>query len=275
MKAESDGQRSVPPGHINNNARRQHMSTMTDAVPNLNDEDVLTTVREIPSPYRLDVDEMCERYSKLYTGAVIDIFQEMGLNNQWLGPECKCLTKWMTNDDRALAGYAFTIQWIKDPRPDTRERPAARMVGSYPRNSIIVVDTGDDQVSGFWGELATTTCIKNGVRGAIINGGAKDIGFVRKMQFPVFAKFSSPVDGFAYSRLRGWQLPIWWGTILIHPWDFFLGDADGVLHVPQAIAEEVLIRTEARSKGEDETRALLEAGIHPVEASELTGRKDL
>ena len=33
--------------------------------------------------------------------------------------------------------------------------------------------------------------------------------------------------------------------------------------------------TEARSRGEDETRALLEAGIHPIEASVRTGRKDL
>ena len=242
------------------------MFQLNDMEPNTQGEESLATVRDIPNPYQLETGEMCERYAKLYTGAVIDIFQEMGLHNQWLGPDCKCLTKWLTHDDPALAGYAFTIQWIKDPRPDERQMPAARMVGSYPKNSIIVVDTGDDQVSGFWGELATTTCISNGVRGAIINGGAKDVGFVRKMQFPIFAKFSSPVDGFAFSRLRGWQLPTWWGTILIRPWDFFLGDADGVLHIPQEVAEEVLIRTEARSRGEDETRALLAAGLHPAAA---------
>ena len=242
---------------------------------NQSGETSLSEVREIAWPYKIDQDEMCERYSKLYTGAVIDVFQEMNLQNQWLGPQIKCLTKSMTHDDQALAGFAFTIQWISDPRPDERGMIGAKMVGSYPKNSVVVVDCGNDQKSGFWGELATTVCMNNGVRGAVINGGAKDIGFVRKMGFPIFAKYSSCVDGFHYSRIRGWQLPVWWNDILICPMDFILGDADGVLIIPQEIAEEVLIRTEARSKGEDETRALLEAGIDATTASIRTGRKDL
>ena len=40
------------------------------------------------------------------------------------------------------------------------------MVQAYPEDGIIVVDAGADQISGFWGELATTVCQKNGVRGS-------------------------------------------------------------------------------------------------------------
>ncbi|MEX2572868.1 MAG: RraA family protein [Balneolaceae bacterium] len=237
-------------------------------------EEEMTKVRDIPCPYKkIPVDDLVERYSQLYTGAVIDIFQEMGYHNQWLGPECKCITRTLKRE--AVAGFAFTIQWISDPEPDERDRPAARMVGSYPKNSIIVVDTGADQVSGFWGELATTICIRNGVRGAVINGGAKDVGFVREMDFPIFSKFTSPVDGFVYSRLRGWQIPIWWNDILIRPWDMLLADADGVLVIPSDIAEQVLLSTEERSQSEDQTRSLLVGGEDPVKASADTGRKDL
>ena len=237
-------------------------------------EEEMVTVRELPSPYKqIPVDDLVERYSKLYTGAVIDIFQEMGYHNQWLGRECKCVTRQLGRE--AVAGFAFTIQWISDPLPDEREKPAAKMVGSYPKNSMIVVDTGVDQVSGFWGELATTICLRNGVRGAVINGGAKDVGFVRQMDFPIFARFTSPVDGFAYSRLRGWQIPIWWNDILIRPYDMILADADGALVIPQDIAEQVLVETEKRSLSEDQTRDLLVGGTDPVEASEQTGRKDL
>lgn len=240
----------------------------------LTKEEEMTTVRDIPCPYKkIPVDDLVERYSNVYTGAVIDIFQEMGYHNQWLGRECKCVTRHLKRE--AVAGFAFTIQWIADPEPDERDKPAARMVGSYPKNSMIVVDTGTDQVSGFWGELATTICLRNGVRGAVINGGAKDIGFVREMDFPIFAKFTSPVDGFVYSRLRGWQIPIWWNDILIRPWDMLLADADGVLVIPYEIAEDVLVETEKRSKSEDETRDLLVGGEDPVEASTKTGRKDL
>jgi 4-hydroxy-4-methyl-2-oxoglutarate aldolase len=233
----------------------------------------LTTVREIPNPYRIAIEDMVARYEKLYTAAIIDVFQEMGLHNQWLGPQIRCITRDLKRE--AIAGFAFTVQWISDPMPDERPKPAASMVGAYPRDSIIVVDTGADQVSGFWGELATTTCLRNGVRGAVINGGAKDTGFVREMGFPIFVKFSSPVDGFRYSRLRGWQLPVWLGSVLVRPWDFIIGDADGVLVVPQEVAEEVLLKTEQRRENENKTRSLLKGGLSPVTASEMTGRKDL
>ena len=233
----------------------------------------LTRVREIPCPYVIDVSDLVKRYENLYTAAIIDIFQEMGLHNQWLGPQIKCLTRELKRE--TVAGVAFTVQWISDPEPDEREKPAAKMVASYPSNSMIVVDTGADQVSGFWGELATTVCIRNGVRGAVINGGAKDIGFVREMDFPIFAKFSSPVDGFAYSRLRGWQLPVWFGTVVVRPWDVIIADADGVLVVPNTIAEDVLVKIEARRDSENETRSLLKKGMSPVHASDLTGRRDL
>lgn len=233
----------------------------------------LSVEREIACPYRVAVDTMVARYEHLYTAAIIDTFQELDLHNQWLGPQIKCLTRNLQRE--VIAGYAFTVQWISDPLPDERNKPAAIMTASYPRNSIVVVDTGSDQISGFWGELATTKCIQNGVRGAVINGGAKDTGFVRQMGFPIFAKFSSPVDGFYYSRLRGWQLPVWFGNVLVRPWDFILCDADGVLVIPQELAEEVLVKTELRRESENETRSLLQRGISPVEASELTGRKDL
>lgn len=223
--------------------------------------------------YKIPISEMVDRYQRLYTAAINDIFQERRMHHQWLGPEIKCRTKDLGME--VVAGFAFTVQWIYDPLPDERDRPAARMVASYPENNIIVVDAGSDQVSGFWGELATTVCLQNGVNGAVINGGAKDTGFVKMMGFPIFCKFTSPVDGFYRSRLHGWQIPIWVNEILIRPGDFIVGDSDGVLTIPQEIAEEVLEETERRAENETETRKLLKAGVHPEEASRATGRKDL
>lgn len=224
-------------------------------------------------PYNIPIKDMIARYEKIYTAVINDIFQARGLHHQWLGPDIKCLTKDLVRE--VVAGFAFTVQWIFDPLPDEREKPAAKMVESYPDDSIIVVDTGADQVSGFWGELATTVCIRNGVRGAVINGGAKDTGFVKKMGFPIFCKFSSPVDGFYRSRLHAWQVPIWFNGIRINPGDMIVGDSDGVLVVPQEIAEDVLFEAEQTSDMETIARGLLKEGISAEVASERTGRKDL
>jgi regulator of RNase E activity RraA len=224
-------------------------------------------------PYTTPIKEMVRRYEKIYTAAISDIFQARNLHNQWLGPDIKCITRYLERE--VVAGFAFTVQWISDPLPDEREKPAARMVESYAEDSIIVVDTGADQVSGFWGELATTICVRNGVRGAVINGGAKDTGFVRQMDFPIFCKFSSPVDGFYRSRLHAWQVPIWFNGIRINPGDFIVGDSDGVLVIPQEIAEEVLLEAEHIREMENITRGMLKNGVSAVVASEKTGRKDL
>lgn len=224
-------------------------------------------------PYTIPADEFVARYSKVYTAAINDIFQERNLHHQWLGPEIKCRTKDLKRE--AVAGLAFTIQWVLDPREDERDRPAAKMVESYAKNSMIVVDTGNDNISGFWGELATTVCMRNGVCGAVINGGAKDTGFVKEMGFPIFCRFTSPVDGFYRSRLRAWQIPIWINDILIQPNDVIVGDSDGVLVVPQGIAEEILVETERRSDNETDTRKLLRNGVPADEASRRTGRRDL
>jgi regulator of RNase E activity RraA len=226
-----------------------------------------------PYPYTIPIKEMVARYEKNYTAAINDIFQARGLHNQWLGPDIKCITKNLERE--VVAGFAFTVQWIHNPLPDERDKPAAKMVQSYPEDAIIVVDTGADQISGFWGELATTICLKNGVRGAVINGGAKDTGFVKKMGFPIFCKFSSPVDGFYRSRLHAWQVPIWFNGVLINPGDFMVCDSDGVLVIPQEIAEEVLMEAERTSDLETITRSLLKEGVSAEIASEKTGRKDL
>ena len=224
-------------------------------------------------PYKIPIKEMIERYERIYTAAINDIFQARNMHNQWLGPDIKCLTKDLKRE--VVAGFAFTVQWIFDPLLDEREKPAAKMVESYPEGGMIVVDAGPDQISGFWGELATTVCMRNGVRGAVINGGAKDTGFVKMMGFPIFARFTSPVDGFYRSRLRGWQIPIWFNGILIRPGDFIVGDNDGVLVIPQEIAEEVLVEVEKRATEETETRKLLKEGVSAEEASRRTGRIDL
>lgn len=233
----------------------------------------MTDANQPQNPYTIPIDQMVARFEKVYTAAVNDILQELDLHDQWAGPDIKCRTTQIGSN--VVAGFAFTVQWVLDPRPDERDQPAARMVADYPRDSIIVVDAGADQTSGFWGELATTACQASGVRGAVINGGAKDTGFVSMVNFPIFCRFTSPVDGFYRSRLRAWNVPIWLNGVLVRPYDFVVGDSDGVLVIPQEVAEKVLVETERRAAEETETRRLLNEGVRADEASRLTGRRDL
>jgi len=245
----------------------------------MNKEDEITQVREIPYPYSIDSDEMVERFEKCYTAAVHDVMSNlnvegsMQMKSTWLGPEITCKTKELKRG--VVAGFAFTIKWFDDPVPDERDRPASKMLGSYFKNAILVVDTGKDSKSGYLGELNTNAMIQNGVRASIIDGGAKDSGFVKLMDFPVFCKFTSPVDAYSKNRLRGWQIPIVINGVIIEPMDVIMGDSDGVIVVPKAIAEEVLVGVESRKKQEDGTRDLIKSGVSAEQAAIKMGYKDL
>ncbi len=242
-------------------------------------EDEIITVRDVPYPYSIDSDEMVARYERCYTAAINDVMtsraldDSMEMESTWLGPEIKCLTKELNRD--VVAGFAFTIQWIKSPEPDERVRPGEKMLGSYFKNAILVVDTGGDPRSGYLGELNTNAMMRNGVRGSVIDGGAKDTGFVKLMNFPVFCKFSSPIDAYTNNRLRGWHIPILINGVTIESMDVIVGDSDGVMVVPKAVAEDVLVRVEARKKFEDKTRELIKSGMSPEEAAIKMGTKEL
>ena len=242
-------------------------------------EDDIIQIREIPYPYSIDQDELIARFEQCYVAAIHDVMSSpnvegnMNLPNTWLGPEITCRTKELNRE--AVAGFAFTIQWIKDPLPDEREFPAAKMLDSYFKNSILIVDTGGDKRSGYLGELNTNLMMRKGVRGSVIDGGARDSGFVRLMNFPVFCKFTSPIDAFAKNRLRGFQIPITINGVRIDPMDIIVGDSDGVIIIPQAVAETVLVKLESRKAAEDKSRDLIISGMSALDVAKKTGGKEL
>ncbi len=236
-------------------------------------EDEIIQTREIAYPYRIDPDEMVARFEKCYTAALQDVLSKMGREDQWLGPEISCRTRELKRD--VVAGFAFTVQWIRDPEPDERDRPASKMLANYFKNAILCVDTGGDMRSGYLGELNTNAFRLRGVRASVIDGGAKDSGFVKLMNYPVFCKFTSPIDAYTRNRLRGWQLPIFIYGVRIEPMDVIVGDSDGVMVIPKAIAEQVLIAVEDRKAVEDETRRLILEGMSAEDAAIRMGYKDL
>ena len=242
-------------------------------------EDRIISKREISYPYSINSDELVDRYERCYTAAINDVMTNRSLDGSlnlpstWLGPDIKCLTKDMKRD--VVAGFAFTIQWIKDPSPDERVRVGEKMLSSYFKNAILVVDTGNDSVSGYLGELNTNAMMGNNVRASVIDGGAKDTGFVKTMDFPVFCKFSSSIDAYTNNRLRGWHLPIIINGVTIEPMDVIVGDSDGVTVIPKSVAEEVLLKVEARKQLEDEIRDLIKSGMSPEDAAIKMGTSEL
>ena len=129
----------------------------------------------------------------------------------------------------------------------------------------------DHDVSAHLGELSVTSLKARGVAGCVLDGGCRDVGFILDEGFPVFARFVTPEDSTWRWELEATQVPVTIGRVRIEPGDWVVGDDDGVVVVPQTIAEDVLTEAEQKAAIESEIRAAVREGMQPLEAYERYG----
>ena len=73
------------------------------------------------------------------------------------------------------------------------------------------------------------------------------------MQFPVFHAGVAPLDSKGRGMVAQIDVPIRCGGVSVNPGDLVVGDADGVVVVPQAIEIRALNAAFAKVTGEDRT----------------------
>jgi 4-hydroxy-4-methyl-2-oxoglutarate aldolase len=213
-----------------------------------------------------ELEEISERYKRLYAGAVYDVLEGMGYPNQALSHELTALTSGMK-----LAGPAFTVKGaVTAERLEEDRETALQMVCSMTRPCIEVRDRGTSFNVAIYGELSATTAKAHGAVGALLDGGARDCGHLINMGFPVFARYRSPVEAFGRYMIHKFQVPIYvsgelTNTVEIKPGDFIFGEEDGVLVIPKDLILPVLNKCEAMKSLENQAREDFGRGDNPVE----------
>jgi 4-hydroxy-4-methyl-2-oxoglutarate aldolase len=213
-----------------------------------------------------NMEEICERYQRLYAGAVYDVLESLGHPNQALSHHLVALAPGMK-----LAGPAFTVKGTLTAERDTAGRhQRMKMVCSMTSPCIEVRDQGTPFNVAIYGELSATTARAHGAVGALIDGGVRDSGHLIRMGFPVFARYRCPIEAFGRYTMIKCQVPIRISgelteTVEVHPGDFIFGEEDGVIAIPKALILPVLEECE-RIKGlEDKARHDFARGDDPVE----------
>lgn len=104
---------------------------------------------------------------------------------------------------------------------------------------IIVVDTYGSESNSILGEMMTTSALKNGVAGIVIDGGIRDILELKKMKAPIFATCITPAvaDRHGPGEIN---FPVSCGGVAVNPGDVIVGDANGVVVINREIVEEVM-----------------------------------
>ena len=213
---------------------------------------------------------MRQRFENVYTAALADVLDARGHRDQTLPPEIRPLERGMR-----VVGQAYTVQG--EPTSNTDEasydaaiRKVLAMLGDV-RSGHVAVYACDQDVSAHLGELSVTSLKARGVAGCVLDGGCRDVGFILDEGFPVFARYVTPEDSTWRWELEATQVPIRIGRVLVEPGDWVVGDDDGVVVVPQAVAEDVLAEAERKAATENDIRASIRDGTSPLGAYERYG----
>lgn len=211
--------------------------------------------------------ELCDRYASLYSGAITDVLDDHGYRDQTLAPSISPL-----RDETATAGVAYPC--IGRPNRSVDEeaniRNLLRMLGEAPEHSILTYETNAD-ASAQIGELSVESLQAAGCRGAVLDGGVRDVEYILRTGFPVFTRFRTPADAVPRWELLDWDTRAVVGGVEITPGDIVIGDVDGVVVVPQAIAAKILREAEALADTEDAIREAVRDGVDPLAAYDEHG----
>jgi 4-hydroxy-4-methyl-2-oxoglutarate aldolase len=162
-------------------------------------------------------------------------------------------------------GTAITV--LLHPGDNWMMHVAAEQV--QPGDVVVAACTAEN-TDGFFGDLLATSFLARGAKGLIIDGGVRDVKDLTEMQFPVFSKAIS-AKGTVKSTLGSVNIPVVCAGVAVNPGDVVIADADGVVIVPAAIAQQAADAAEAREANEREKRATLAKGVLGLDMYNMRG----
>lgn len=204
----------------------------------------------------MDDVELVERYERLYTSLVSDCIEELGHPPRAAAPG---LAPFHADQLRVVAGRAHTGQ-VHATSQRVEIEMLLEMVEATPAGSVVVVAADQDPAVALWGGLMTARVQGRGGRGAVVDGGVRDLHQILPMDFPVFARYRCPLDIRGRAEVVGFGDPVWFGGVEVAPGDLVVADGNGVVVVPTGAELEVLERCEERLAREQQTQQELADG---------------
>ncbi|MGO4885043.1 MAG: RraA family protein [Bryobacteraceae bacterium] len=206
--------------------------------------------------------EIASRVLRLYTGAISDILDKNGYRNQVLP---YFITPFTTAN--RVAGMAFTGQGYPCADVTHDDTPMRlKMLESISPGTVSVWAASGSMDCAHWGEMMSTAVQQRGSRGAVIEGGVRDVDFVNAMNYPVFAKFKCSASSVGRWDIVDFQLSIKIGNTEIHPGDFVFGDIDGVVVIPKDMTVDVVVAAEDKFERERGMREEMRRGVSVTDA---------
>ncbi|KJF74840.1 MULTISPECIES: 4-carboxy-4-hydroxy-2-oxoadipate aldolase/oxaloacetate decarboxylase [Rhizobium/Agrobacterium group] len=162
-----------------------------------------------------------------------------------------------------LCGPAFTVKCAP------RDNIMLQLAINYAKpGDIIVVSAGEYEEAGSFGDVLANACLAKGIGGLVTDTGVRDTLQLRDLGFPVFS-FSVCIKGTVKETIAAVNDTIIIGDEIINPGDIIVGDADGLVVVRRAEAQESARLSQIREDAEAGFIEAYKQGKSVIEVSNL------
>lgn len=199
---------------------------------------------------------LLDRLDALHVAVISDSLDAHGIRSNVMDPHIRPIVP-----DSRFAGFAATVKLgtvekAPEDSADWYRKEIEAIEAMQPGDALV----GSTCHRSYWGELLATTSIFHGVRGMVGDAYTRDTAALRKLGFPVFVAGIHAQDSLGRVEVEDAGIPIECGGVKVEQGDLIVGDDDGVVVIPSAIALEVIEWAEDKVAKEDEMRGELKEG---------------
>jgi regulator of RNase E activity RraA len=185
-------------------------------------------------------DATTQLFNRASTATISSVLRKLGYNGMFLHglkplrPELR------------MVGQAFTLRFVPT-RPDldptgefdnttNKQRIAVESVGP---GDVLVIEARDNTSAGTLGDILATRIWKRGAAGIVSDGAFRDTPGVAEIDLPTYSRSQNPNLSSAVHHPVEINGVIVCAGVTVVPGDVIVGDAEGVIIVPIAIADQV------------------------------------
>lgn len=198
--------------------------------------------------------EIIEGFMKVASASVADAVEQIVGKRGYMDYNIKPRI-----NEKKVVGPAVTIQ--EGPTDEVLPpQHALDAIDESPEGSVILIGINGEPDVAVWGGLMTAGAVVNGLAGAILDGGVRDITEIRRdYDFQIFSRSVSPATTLGRFKTLSANAPVECGGIIVNPGDLIVADLDGVVVVPKEHVPAVLERaTEIETREAEQAKLIRE-----------------
>lgn len=189
-------------------------------------------------PHALTPDALAKLHT-VSTATLTSQLMKRGLKNTFLQGLAPLLP------DLRLVGYAFTLRYVPmredlvDTLYDNTTNVQRLAVESAGPDDVLVIDARGDIRAATLGNILATRLKARGAAGLVTDGALRDTPGFKPIGLPAYIRAAHATTSFAIHHPIEMNVPIGCAGVLVMPGDVMVGDGEGVVAIPAALAEEV------------------------------------